>query len=654
MEAFREWDVDRSGTIEAEKLRKVMKDLHPSFTDRELSMLVQTADQSQKGVINYEEWIAFITSDAVEAVSGAPLPDGMDSDAMFDLLRHYLEMLKDQKHGNCKSVDRLRDLLSPEKNPKGYKLCQDKAVELGGINILVNMVGKKANDAVEGLVYEMLARMAFGNKCVAQRIRETEDLFPALKVALQVARQPEKLSALLLAQALAASCEAALPLELLKEVAPLMSESLFKSIAEAAAEVMVSTSFTSPQDVCDVMKWEQVALLMSEKEGRPAWWPEDPLHVLLGGMLATNLLSAPRSESSSTVREEVVKRLKEGRFLGYFVECLHAAVDRREWPLASGAYHSQVRLAHVATRLANLGHAPKMLKTLEPLTQQVQQGIEDHRPSLLALRALCGNFECLEAFLKLKEFRDDTLRQLQKVSEEEEAVELFAYTETVEEKLHDATNVRDTAEGIASKAATKAGKEWTGRGWNAPTVRHLAQNFLLYSPLDQSITIPQAMMLALDIPLVPGASVKTAFSKACSHNTLQFHDIARLVYGTARTTGLWPELMQDAALSLSEHSSVPRLPGLAQASELFEQCVGSGTTITAEIILDKLLPKAGLPVDGSAVEECFRQLHGDVKLGFTAFIDWLIQLCKKLQEEDAQKCAEIEDPTVEANASPSM
>lgn len=59
-ESFQTWDSDNSGGISCEEMAAVMKTLNPDFTDKKVQLLFQAADVNNDGMIDIQEFIAFI------------------------------------------------------------------------------------------------------------------------------------------------------------------------------------------------------------------------------------------------------------------------------------------------------------------------------------------------------------------------------------------------------------------------------------------------------------------------------------------------------------------------------------------------------------------------------------------------------------------
>eukprot|EP00415_Alexandrium_ostenfeldii_P004928 UN4928 len=61
LDAFKEWDLDSNGSISKEELRTVLKKVCTGgLTDEDIDKLLVEADKNGDGVINYEEFLAFL------------------------------------------------------------------------------------------------------------------------------------------------------------------------------------------------------------------------------------------------------------------------------------------------------------------------------------------------------------------------------------------------------------------------------------------------------------------------------------------------------------------------------------------------------------------------------------------------------------------
>jgi len=425
------------------------------------------------------------------------------------------------------------------------------------------------------------------------------------------------------ATGLSNSCSA-LVRQLLSTVVPLLSQGDFRSLQEAAFDILVSCSRSHATAVVEVVGWQELAKLTAEGEERPAWLPAKSLHLFLCGRLAVDVISntsIPASAPEKEAREAITAGIGKGRFLGLYIECLEAATDRREWPIGTEAYHSVARLAELGVRLAALGHQRRLVRSLAPLTRAVESGEDNQtsRGALRALFALCEDVSCLEAMLAMDTFRSETLETLHKAGDEPEATELLSYLETMEQAFADVKMVlQDAKEHVR----------------HAPGPMELAEIFRSIAPLDKELNPEQVLQAACKVPLLPHILKATVGSL-----NLNFTGFAARVYGTPTIVGWWPSQLEDVAQHLEQLGPVPGLPGLEKSVELFEEAAGGKKSITPQLILDVLLPAASLPLEGIVVETEILAL-GPKEMGFFDLVQWLGRLCIKLQEEKEEKEAE--------------
>merc|ERR1719453_366236 len=148
---------------------------------------------------------------------------------------------------------------------------------------------------------ELLARMAFGNAETAAAVTMNDDFVPTIHSVLASGKQPAKLSALQLTQAIAASCRADQAKEvfpkILAELAPLLADETFAVLPQATFDCLVSISFVTPAAIVDMVSWGDLASWLAENVelGRPAWLDAENLTVLACGLLAANILALPLS-----------------------------------------------------------------------------------------------------------------------------------------------------------------------------------------------------------------------------------------------------------------------------------------------------------------------------------------------------------------------
>jgi len=514
-----------------------------------------------------------------------------------------------------------------ENNPAGYRLCQDEAAKIGGIELLLQQAISGKDDALRSQSLEAIARMSFGNPATVELAAGAAETLQAICTALQSGAMPEKLSALQLAQTVAASSSpnaVAMVPQLVPEAAALLSENFgFDQLSRGALDFLVSSSFTHPHAVVGALGWQQIIDLLSE-DRRPAWLHAGPLETFICGLLATNCLEAASGEADAS--HEIVAFLQEGTFLHCFLECLDAAVHRCAWPADSACFHSPNRLAEAASVLAEKGFSRTLVPAVTSLVQIVETAEENTQTSaLLALRKLCSDVGCLEGLLAQEEFRKGTMELLHK-SGEQAATDLLSYMEFVE-----------TAFRIAQAAKDAQAQD----NLHAPTVLQLAEMFQRHAPLDGKIDATLLVQLCSEVPLAPSEKVIACLTSS-SDVELSLQSFMERVYGTPTILGWWPSLMQEAAALFDSAEAVPRLPSLSQAVAVFEESTGGRSSLAIQTLHDVALPALGIPTEGTAVEVKFAELHGSVPLSFKAFAKWLVELCINMAEEDAEALAETE------------
>jgi len=410
---------------------------------------------------------------------------------------------------------------------------------------------------------------------------------------------------------------------LLIEVVPLLLDTTFPTLTESAFDVVVQCSSSHAPEVASALGWSQLAVLVSDGQQRPEWLAAQPLQILLCGRLATNLLSsssgptALEGEQDIRVREDMASGLINGRFLEYFIECLDAAVARREWPVGTQAYHSVLGLAEIAIKLAALGHSRRLVSAVAPLAKAVEIVIDDRtsRTALCALRSLCADVVCLEELLSMDAFRRDTLDMLHKCGDELEATELLAYLEVVELAF------------VGAQAALDSSRMYN---LHAPTVQQLADLFSRFAHLDKEMDASQFLQAAAELPLAPSARVKATLNAS----GFGFQTFAERVYGTSTNLGFWPGFMEDTAAHLETLGDVPHMPSLVRAAELYERAsAGKSCVKGAEALLaGEVLPLLGLSPEELVIETELMAL-GDGELEFKAFVEWVGQLCLKVRDQ---------------------
>ena len=61
-EAFKVFDSDGNGYINAAELRQVMMNLGEKLTEEEVEMMIKEADSNGDGLVNYEEFISMMNA----------------------------------------------------------------------------------------------------------------------------------------------------------------------------------------------------------------------------------------------------------------------------------------------------------------------------------------------------------------------------------------------------------------------------------------------------------------------------------------------------------------------------------------------------------------------------------------------------------------
>jgi hypothetical protein len=419
------------------------------------------------------------------------------------------------------------------------------------------------------------------------------------------------------------------PSLLLRVVVPLLSETSFSILALGTFDVVVSASFSAPSTIVELISWEELNkwLADSEDAGRPAWLDQHNLTVLACGLLATNVLAESTGEVDLDARKEMLERLCEGSFFEFFILAFQAAVDRREWPAHTGAFHSVKRLAAVALSLSNVGFRRQLADIVEPLAKAAETSQDDCTIQIVlrALRSLAEDFVCLEKMLILNEFRTDTL-VLYERDDEREAAELVSYLTNAENAIH---------------IAECAFEESKPHLRHPPSVKQLAHIFNKYSPMDGELSFEQFSAATKEVPVGPASEVVAPFQNARS-TTFSFGWFAQHVYGTATVLGWWPNLMEETnELWIQPKFQELKPPSLTEVLSYFELGAKGTSTLSSEVILYEVLPAWNLPAEGERIENIFAEIRGET-LNFKEFGRWMCSYFKAL-EEQRQMAAEEEN-----------
>merc|ERR1712098_994307 len=87
----------------------------------------------------------------------------------------------------------------------------------------------------------------------------------------------------------------------------------------------------------------------------------------------------------------------------------------------------------------------------------------------------------------------------------------------------------------------------------------------------------------------------------------------------------------------------PRLPSLPTLLSLFEKGSKGKSNVTADALLEEVLPAAQLPTDGEVVEEAFSEIRGEESLELPAFAKWISHVCVRLAQEEAKEVEEAKE-----------
>lgn len=591
---------------------------------------------------------------AVAKMPGERLADGNKTDAGLEKIRTYLNNaidIKPEEYALPKATTKLTwlrdttDLLDPMKNPCGFRICQHVPVERGAISPLLGLAQNAQSDGVVMKSLELLARTAFGNAETAAAVAKNDCFLPTIHAVLASGKQPAKLGALQLAQAIAASCGAheakeVLP-KILAEVIPLLADDAFAVLPQATFDCVVSISFATPAAIVDMVSWADIASWLAENTelGRPAWLDKENLTVLACGFLAANVLSLPSPGLTGVdvdelqARQQMRERLGAGPFLEFFVLAMEAAVAQREWPAHSGAFHSVSRLASVASILAHLGFRRQLAGAVAPLAKAVEINPDERttRLALLALRSLVEDLSCLEVFLALDEFRSETLEHLHQSGDELEATDLLSCTTAGENAL---------AVGQASLEDSRSALK------RPPSVKFLAELFNDQLPMDGELTMEQLLQILPKVPIGPIKDVQASLS---GHKTATFGfgAFTQHIYGTPTLLGWWPSLMEDVN-SMWNASAMQEVHPPTVCDLLFHYELGAkgASGVTSDAILHVVLPAWGQPVDGELVEDLFAEIRGDDPLNFKEFAAWMCRYFHAVdgQRKQAEKAEAADEP----------
>jgi hypothetical protein len=647
--AFNHFDLNGDGTIDRDDLAQICMRLDPDvWTPPKVDALMESLDKCSLGAINYHDFVSWVTGEGdgkrvltiyeaeIAKMPGKRLADGDKTDAGVEKVRAYFNNVLDilpTEYSLPKANSKLTwlldiaQLLDPTRNPGGFRICQSVTLEHEALGVLLGFAQHAQHDGVVTTSLEILARTVFGNEAAASIVATHADLLPAVHTLSATAKQPTKLAMLQLVQAIVASSYEDKVVEvvpkLLSEVIPLLADKSFQVLALATFDIIVSTSFSAPTAVVELVSGEEIASWcgLGAAVGRPPWLGQDNLTLLACGLLATNLLGV--SAQDLDVRKELLEGLQSSNFLELFTLAMKAAVDQREWPVNSGAYHNVKRLAGVASTLAKLGFRRQLADIVEPLTKAVETQMDDRVTALIlqALRSLIEDVVCLERFLALDTFRVETLDALHQAGDEKEATELVSCARVAENAL---------------SAAQVAFEESRHHLLSPPSVSFLAGIFNNFASMDGELSFDQLLQALRRVPVGPEREINaTLSSKALV--TFDFGAFAQHIYGTPTFYGWWPSLMEHTN-ELWSHPMFAELhlPPLIELLSYFELGAKGASGLTSDTILHEVLPAWNLTTEGELVEDLFAEIRGEKPLNFNKFGLWMSRYFKAVDKQRSE------------------
>lgn len=357
------------------------------------------------------------------------------------------------------------------------------------------------------------------------------------------------------------------------------------------------------------------------------WLPSSPQQTVLCGFLAVNMLRIcePGNEAVAMAQSELRSLLTAGQFFNFLPLAFDAAIERREWPLSSGAYYSPRRLVLITQTLAQQRLGFNEVQPMLPLlARAVEKGfsmgdsvmVTDAMQSLLLFAR--DDVGCLETVSALAEFRAGLLTDIAN-SNDEVACSLLDYLNASDAHMAAATATRDLCLTYCK---------------HAPTVENLSRCFAKFAHFDQAIDQEQAKAAARLVPIGPSCEIHILSNAA----TMTFTQFAHQVYGTPEVLGFWPSLMEDIVAerdSMFEGDAVRDLPSLTDIMDAYDSgCAGCTEGVTAERLLNHVLPTLGLPPadDSRTVETAFDEVKFEPPMLFKPFARWIHQLCFQLKQ----------------------
>eukprot|EP00929_Paragymnodinium_shiwhaense_P109686 TRINITY_DN7616_c0_g1_i3.p1 TRINITY_DN7616_c0_g1~~TRINITY_DN7616_c0_g1_i3.p1 ORF type:complete len:545 (+),score=89.91 TRINITY_DN7616_c0_g1_i3:461-2095(+) len=534
----------------------------------------------------------------------------------------------------------IAEFLDYRKNPSSYQMCQAAVLDFGenceAIFFILELSYHAPSDQVRTAAFAVLCLTMFDSWRAAQAVALSPNLVAAVAGGLAHEMPHVRIAAIQLAHAVSAASgrevHNIIP-QLVATMQVALSGQPFDAITVAALDMLVSASFHCADVVAKTATWQFILAAVREDEGRHAWLPVEPLKVFSCGMLAINVLAGSQpevdeSEETALVQQEMGQLLAAGHFFSYLTAALEAAVERREWPISSAAFHSPCRLARLCQAIAQQWLALDSMPATLPL---LARAVETCYPagqadavaeSLTALLSLArADVGCLETLLGLQDFTSGLLHELTQ-NGDEHAGALSDYLQACSAELAHARSTRDVCLTYCQ---------------HAPALDHLSRCYARHACLNETITQEVARQVMASVPVGPAGSLD--FSN--QGDTLTFTQLADQLYGTPELLGFWPSLMEDIAsaradaIAANEALNLPELDALVAAYENASE--GSVTTgIAPDRLLTFVLPAFGLPVeDNAAVEEAFDEVKFEGPMLFKPMVNWIIALCIKLNAPQA-------------------
>jgi hypothetical protein len=228
----------------------------------------------------------------------------------------------------------------------------------------------------------------------------------------------------------------------------------------------------------------------------------------------------------------------------------------------------------------------------------------------------------LQSLLARETFRNQALEDLCNGGEVTCANDLQVYLLTTESMFSGAQEALDKSQAFCI---------------HAPNVTALAELFVQAGdPLDTEMTADAILGLLGTVPLAPITAIRAQLS-GTMRQKFTFQSFAQHVYGTPTICGWWPSYMEETAVLWRSQGEIQGLPGLEALCALFERGARGGTTVDTDALLEVVLPAAGWPVEGPAVEEAFAEIRGTGPMALLQMARWMAALGTALAKQAAEE-----------------